>query len=74
MKKVILGSVMFLAGTLSVANVLAGSMANDWTINGQHSAMWNIQQYGLMSSVYVFVGFALIGLALAIWGLIEKKD
>ena len=38
MKKVIAGSIMFLAGLIFTALVLAGSMANDWTINGQHSA------------------------------------
>lgn len=38
MKKIVLGSMMFLAGVLSTAIILAGSMANDWTINGQHSA------------------------------------
>ena len=33
MKKVILGSIMFLAGLLSVAVLLTGTMANDWTVN-----------------------------------------
>jgi len=39
MKKVILGSIMMLSGLLSVAIILAGSMANEWTVNGQYSAM-----------------------------------
>lgn len=74
MKKVILGSIMFLAGVISTALVLAGSMANEWTVNGQFSSFWNISQYGLMPVVYIFVGIAVIGLALAVWGLFDKKD
>lgn len=74
MKKVILGSIMFLAGVISVAMVLAGSMANEWTVNGRFSALWNIQQYGLMPVVYIFGGIAVIGLVLAIWGLLDKKN
>lgn len=74
MKKVILGSIMFLAGVISIAVVLAGSMANEWTVNGQLSSLWNISQYGLMPAVYIFVSIAVIGLVLAIWGLFNKKD
>lgn len=74
MEKVVLGSAMFLAGIVSVALVLAGSMANEWTVNGQFSSFWNITQYGLMPAVYIFVGIAMIGLVLAIWGLFDKKD
>ncbi|WP_050696931.1 hypothetical protein [Anaeromassilibacillus senegalensis] len=74
MKKVILGSIIFLAGVISVAMVLAGSMANEWTVNGRFSALWNIQQYGLMPVVYIFGGIAVIGLVLAIWGLLDKKN
>ena len=74
MKKVYLGSMMFLAGVLSVAVVLAGSMANEWTVNGEFSAFWNISQYGLMPAIYVFVGISIIGMALAIWGTFERKN
>lgn len=73
MKKVILGSIMFLAGVVSVALVLAGSMANEWTINGNFSSFWNISQYGLMPIVYIFVGIAITGFVLAVWGLFDKK-
>ena len=65
---------MFLAGVISVALVLAGSMANEWTIDGNFSSFWNISQYGLMPVVYIFIGIAVIGLALAVWGLFDKKD
>ncbi len=74
MKKVILGSTMVLAGIISMAVIFAGSMAQAWDINGQFSAIWNIQQFGLMPLVYMFAGVSIIGLVLAIWGLIEKKD
>ena len=73
MKKLVLGSMMFLAGVLSTAIILAGSMANDWTINGQHSAVWNISRYGLMPAIYIFLGIAVVGLILACWGLLDKK-
>lgn len=74
MKKVILGAAMFLAGMISAALVLAASMANEWTVNGEFSAFWNISQYGLAPAVYLFAGIALIGLALAVWGLFDRKD
>ena len=74
MKKVILGSIMFLAGVISTALVLAGSMANEWTIDGKFSSFWNISQYGLMPVIYIFIGIAIIGLVLAVWGLFDKKD
>ena len=74
MKKVIFGSAMFLASSVSAAVILGTSMANDWTINGQHSAMWNISRYGLTPALYLFAGIAVLGPALALWGLIEKRD
>ena len=74
MKKIIFGMIIFLAGTLSVALILAGSMANDWTINGEHSAFWNISRYGLMPAVYAFIGIAFIGLIFAVWGLFDHKN
>ena len=74
MKKVILGSAMILAGLLSTAVLLAGTMANDWTINGQLSSFWNMLQYGLMPVFYTFIGIVIIGFAIAIWGIFEKKN
>ena len=74
MKKVILGSALILAGIISIALILAGSMANEWTINVEFSSLWNISQYGLMPAIYIFTGIAIIGLVLAVWGLFDKKD
>lgn len=72
MKKVIMGSIMMLSGLLSVAIIMAGSMANEWTVNGQFSAIWNIEQYGLMPFVIAFTIIAVIGFLIAIWGLVER--
>lgn len=47
MKKLLFGMMLFCSGSLSAAMLLAGSMANDWTLNGQSSALWNISRYGL---------------------------
>lgn len=74
MKKAIVGSLMFLAGLVSTALLLSGSMANDWTINGELSAFWNLTQYGLMPAFNIFICVAIIGLAIAIWGMVEKKQ
>ena len=74
MKKVLLGSVMFLTGGLSVALLLAGSMANEWTVNGQFSSVWTLSQYGLMPVVYAFLGIAAAGLAVAVWGVVDRRD
>ncbi len=74
MKKVILGSAMFSAGSLSTAVLLAGTMSNDWRINGGLSSFWNLTQYGLMPAFYAFIGIAATGIAVAIWGMFEKKS
>ena len=74
MKKVILGSAMFCAGLLSAAVLLAGTMSNNWRINGSLSSFWNLTQYGLMPALYAFIGLAAAGIAVALWGVFEKKD
>ncbi|MET0017297.1 hypothetical protein [Oscillibacter sp.] len=72
MKKVILGSFLFLTGFLSIAVLLAGSMSNDWTIDGQHSTLWNLSQYGLTPALYMFAIIAIIGLIVATSGLLDN--
>ncbi len=74
MKKLILGSIVFLTGVLSTAVLLAGSMGNTWNLNGQLSATWNLSQYGLMPALYIFIGIAITGAIIAAWGVFEKKD
>jgi hypothetical protein len=74
MKKVVLGSAMLLAGLLSAAILLGGTMANDWTNNGMRSSLWNLSQYGLMPALCIFIGIAILGLVIAVWGIFEKND
>lgn len=74
MKKTILGSFMVLAGVISTALLMAGSMSQDWMIDGRYSFWWNLSQYGLTSAFYVFAAIAVVGLAIAVIGLIEKKQ
>lgn len=73
MKKVVLGAAMFLAGLLSDAVLLSGTMAHDWTLDGNLSARWNLSQYGLMPAFYLAAVIAAAGLTLAVWGLFEKN-
>ena len=73
MKKTILGAVMFLAGLISSAILLAGPMGMQWTHNGEFaSAWWLLSKYGLVPVFYLFVAIAVAGLILAIIGLFEK--
>lgn len=65
---------MLLSGIIAVAIILAGAMANEWTVNGQLSAVWNITQYGLIPALIIFSIIAVIGFLLSIWGLFEKKQ
>ena len=74
MKKVVLGSMMFLAGLLSIAVLLAGTMANDWNVNGELSSFRNMAWYGLMPAFYVFVGIVILGICIAVWGVFEKNE
>ncbi len=72
MKETILGSVMFLAGSLCVAVLLAGTVTNGMTIDGYRSSLWILSQYGLMPALCIFIGIMSIGLGIAIWGTVEK--
>ena len=74
MKKVALGSAMMLAGVLGVAILLAGTMANNMTINGRLSFSWNLSAYGLMPVLYIFIVLAVIGLIIGCWGLFDKNN
>ena len=73
MKKTILGAVMFLAGLISSAILLAGPMGMQWTHNGEFaSAWWLLSKYGLAPAFYLFVAIAVVGVILASMGLFEK--
>lgn len=73
MKKLLFGMMLFCSGSLSASMLLAGSMANDWTLNGQSSALWNISRYGLLPALYIFLGLAVLGLVIAVWGLFDPE-
>lgn len=74
MKKVIWGCVMFFTGMLSAAILLSGSMANEWTVDGQLSSFRNLSQYGLMPVLYIFAGIAILGMGIVMWGMLDKED
>ena len=74
MKKVVFGALMMLAGTVSSAILLAGAMANEWTVNGQFSFSWNLSQYGLMPALVIFVLIAIVGLGIGVGGMFDRKD
>ena len=73
MKKIILGGIMILAGIISSAILLSGTMATGFTHNREYSFAWSLSQYKLTTSLIIFIIIAVVGLALSIWGLIEKE-
>lgn len=77
MKKVIIGSSMFMTGIISAVILLAGTMANEYdsmNISPLAVAMQILAKYGLTPFLYVAVGVAVVGAAVAIWGLLEKES
>jgi len=72
MKKVVLGSMMLLAGLLSCAILIAGSTLKDITINGRYSFLWNLSSLGLVPVTVLFSAIALTGLLTAFWGYLIK--
>ena len=74
-KKVIVGSAMFLTGILSAVILLAGAMAFQFEhINLSPFAMTMqiLTTYGLTPVLYAAVGIAVVGAVIAILGLKEK--
>ena len=78
MKKIVFGGIMMLGGIISTALLLSGTMATGMQIamyhNGQYSFIWSLHQYQLIVPLIVFVIIAVVGFALSIWGLFDKKD
>ena len=74
MKKVLLGPMMLLGRFLANAIILARAMVNEWSVNGELSAMRNIGRYGLTPAMVTFSITAAIGFLLALWGVLEKKQ
>jgi hypothetical protein len=74
MKKVVFGSFMLLAGVISTAILLSGTMTTGFTHNGVYSFAWSLSQYQLTAPLGIFVIIAVIGLGLSVWGLVEKEN
>lgn len=73
MKKVFLGASMFLAGLVSCAILLAGTVGTQWTHNGDFaSAWWLLSKYGIMPVFWLCAIITVIGLVVAVAGVIEK--
>jgi hypothetical protein len=49
-------------------------MTTGFTNNGLYSFAWSLSQYQLTAPLGIFVGIAVIGIALSIWGLFEKEN
>lgn len=74
MKKVVLGAIMFLAGLVSDAILLAAPVGMQWTHNGEvASAWWILSQHGLSPAFFLFAAIAIIGFIVALIGVFEKK-
>lgn len=74
MKKVVLGSSILLGAMIALALIFSGTMMINMRVNGVHSVIWKITLYGLRPAVYIFIGIAVLGLAVAVWGFFDKKD
>ena len=74
MKKVILGAMIMLSGIISIAILLAGTMATGFVHDGEYSFVWSLSQYKLTTPCIVFGIIAVLGFLLCLWGLMEKKD
>ena len=73
MRKVIMGSIVFMAGLLSLAVLLAGTMASSASSTANWSAFWKLGYFGLTPFAWVFGGVAVMGLFLALWGATERR-
>ena len=74
MKKLIFGGLMMLSGILGTAILLAGTMANAYSVNGEVSFSLSLSFYGLTPALVTFIIIGIAGLLLGIWGLIDKDQ
>ena len=74
MKKVILGGMMMLAGLISTAILMSGTMATGYRYTMLYSFSRVLRSYQLTTPFAIFITIAVIGLALSLWGLFEKQD
>ena len=73
MKKVVLGAAMLLAGVISCALLLAIPVVTG-SINGNITAWQLMSQLGLAPAFYVFAAIAIVGIVVAMIGIIEKQS
>ena len=80
MKKVIIGSFMFLTGVLSCTVLSAMSIFKELPVNivageGEiHITFIDIlAEYSLTPMFYIFIAIAVIGVVIFVWGLFEKN-
>lgn len=71
MKKIIFGSSMFIAGLISSAILFGCAMMQDWMIDDYFSVFFNLDQYGLMPVLAIFLVIACAGFVIACRGLNE---
>ena len=77
MKKVVIGSAMFMTGIISAVVLLAGAMAYDvgsMNISPFAVTMQVLAKYGLTQFLYIAIVIAVVGVAVTIWGLLGKKE
>ncbi|HIT01795.1 MAG TPA: hypothetical protein IAC21_03110 [Candidatus Enterenecus merdae] len=75
MKKVIVGSAMFMTGIISAVVLLGGAMAYQFehiNLSPFSMTMQILAEYGLTPFLYVAVVIAVVGIVIAILGLKEK--
>jgi hypothetical protein len=64
-----------LAGVISTAIILYGTMvATRYTNDRGYTIAFQLSQHQLTAPLVIFIIIAVIGLALGIWGLIEKEN
>lgn len=75
MRKVIMGSIMFLTGVLSAAVLVAGAIVPNVSVAGEAATTlaWRLNYFGLTPVLWILGGVMLVGLLLAIWGAAERK-
>ena len=75
MKKLILGIAVMALGALGAMALLFGTfVAEPVVYNGVSGWLGCFLDRGLLGPFTVFAAAALLGLALALWGVFEKKD
>ena len=72
MKKLIFGGLMMLSGILGAAVLMAGTMSNTYSLNGEVSFLLSLSFYRLTPAFVIFIIIGIAGLLLGVWGLVEK--